>query len=594
MSNSTDRLVSHDSSGERRFYPRITPRRLIYIAFGAHNLGILLNLGENGLLVSTPVGLEPNSVYRLCIRLNDLPNVIDVHVRVIWTTESKKRAGIQLLDLSDHDREQIRKWEALENSLGIDAEPVAPQPSSKPQQEKPAPPPLAAEPPKIAAEPGKKPERPPSPVFAPPAGTGPAWAAPPAIASSDTLTQLGFPAPRNLAAPRRAKRKSATPALVAWGVLGATISLGAALFLDPGLSEKFLQPFGLRAMLPAASYLPTPPPDALAAPGPVSTSKTASRVTATRLTDSSFDTSLSRNGDAKSFTLNAYASRPSKPVAQSSETLTASNSGSPGADFTANESPAALATKSAPAPAENQLFAPVPAAVTSPRASIASAAPAPPVPPAKSAITGSIAGSSVQTNDFSAGTPSPSATHATPNNTRSTWPTSGAPSASGKSSFLHPFSSSAVVNMDPGAGTVTEITPPRSLTSSFVALPGERVLQAPAITMHIQRSVRVPGDHWLWRSHKKLALGELTSRVDPQIPRLPVASGTITVQAAIDKDGRVTDLKPLNGSSAFLPSVARAIRQWHYEPTYLDNKPVETQAQIELDFHPQATRASGP
>ena len=91
-----------------------------------------------------------------------------------------------------------------------------------------------------------------------------------------------------------------------------------------------------------------------------------------------------------------------------------------------------------------------------------------------------------------------------------------------------------------------------------------------------------------------VALGELTSRTDPQISHLPTASGTITVRATIDKDGLVTNLKPLNGSFAFLPSVARAIREWRYQPTYVDNKPVETQAQIEVNFRSPTTRASRP
>ncbi len=54
--------------------------------------------------------------------------------------------------------------------------------------------------------------------------------------------------------------------------------------------------------------------------------------------------------------------------------------------------------------------------------------------------------------------------------------------------------------------------------------------------------------------------------------------------ASIDKDGYVTDLKPLNGNFALLPSVSRAVRNWHYEPTYLDSKRAETQAQIEFDL----------
>jgi Gram-negative bacterial TonB protein C-terminal len=113
--------------------------------------------------------------------------------------------------------------------------------------------------------------------------------------------------------------------------------------------------------------------------------------------------------------------------------------------------------------------------------------------------------------------------------------------------------------------------------------------------MHIQRSVRVPADRWIiLREHKRLILGRLTSRVDPQMSHLPPGSGSLTVEASIDKDGRITEVKPLNGASSFLPGVTRAVRQWRYERTYIDNKPVETRAQIELDFHPQAVRTNRP
>jgi len=125
MSTSTDHLTALDSRGERRFYPRSNPSRPIYIPFGANNLCMLLNLSENGFLISTPVGLERNSVYRVSIRLNGVPNPIEVPVRTIWATESRERAGIQILDLSDHDREQIRKWQALESTREKPADPIA-------------------------------------------------------------------------------------------------------------------------------------------------------------------------------------------------------------------------------------------------------------------------------------------------------------------------------------------------------------------------------------------------------------------------------------------------------------------------------------
>ena len=226
--------------------------------------------------------------------------------------------------------------------------------------------------------------------------------------------------------------------------------------------------------------------------------------------------------------------------------------------------------------------------------------PAPPAPaasaPTKSAVTGSIANSGARANDSAAAFAQPSA--AAPNQapTLQAWP-SRPPAGAAKTSFFRKPDSGAggVVHMDPTPSAVTEITPPRGLTSSFVMLPGERVLESPGVTMHVQRAVRVPADHWMVvRTHKKLALGELILRVDPQISLVGAMSGSITVQATIDKDGTVSELKPLNGSFAFLPSVAKAIREWRYQPTYLDSKPVETQAQIEVDFHPTATGASKP
>src|SRR5215475_5988986 len=116
MSTSTDHLTALDSPSERRFYARSAPSRPIYIPFGANNLCVLLNLSENGFQVSTPAGLDRNSVYRVSIRLNGVPRPIEVPVRTIWTTESRERAGIQMLDISEYDREQIRKWQALEGT----------------------------------------------------------------------------------------------------------------------------------------------------------------------------------------------------------------------------------------------------------------------------------------------------------------------------------------------------------------------------------------------------------------------------------------------------------------------------------------------
>jgi hypothetical protein len=116
MSTSAEQIAVLNAPVERRFYPRIAPSAPIYIASGEKNQGELLNVSENGLLVSTPIALKLNVVSRISVPLSGLPNAIQIHARVIWTSESTKRAGIQMLDLSEHDREQIRKWGALESA----------------------------------------------------------------------------------------------------------------------------------------------------------------------------------------------------------------------------------------------------------------------------------------------------------------------------------------------------------------------------------------------------------------------------------------------------------------------------------------------
>jgi hypothetical protein len=122
-----------------------------------------------------------------------------------------------------------------------------------------------------------------------------------------------------------------------------------------------------------------------------------------------------------------------------------------------------------------------------------------------------------------------------------------------------------------------EIAAPKGFTSSYVDLPGEHVVRTATATIRMRRLVRVPGERipgqrWLWRGKLNVTLGDVVNRIDPTAVQASGASGSLTVQATIDKDGYVTDLKPINGNFAMLPSVSRAVRNWHYEPTYLDSK----------------------
>jgi hypothetical protein len=548
MSTSAEHLVALNASGERRFYSRISPSVLTYVAFGPNNLGMLVNIGENGLRVSTRRGLDLNSVYRVSLCLNGLPNPIKVHVRTVWTTESQKRAGIQLLDLSEHDREQIRQWGALQPSrdetlqqwfLPANAEP-SPVASSRPFQD-------------VRAEAPQNDE---------------------------------FSVPRNAVTPRT-RTRSSKPMLIVWSALMAAIFLATAWPFRHNLFQRLLNRPAHYATENAPLVGHSPSLVALhtlvtLVPSRIPTLKNASPKTvavtaASKSSASNIPVSQGLEGKAPAAKPNLSASP--KHATKLVETPTApdSNVADSGSEpFPTND---AIPATARPDPTETQPSSDVSATNDSTTKILSRDA-----SPSKSAITGSIA-NPTRSSDLPTSTPSRTASIPAPP------PAFPSPSTAGSTTHVERKSDPAVIHMDVPEARVMELTPPSSRTACFVVLPGERELKSASVTMHIQRSVWVHGDHWLWHSHKKVALGELTSRVDPQIP---ATSGSITVQATIDKDGRVSNLKPLNGSFAFLPSVARAVREWRYQPTYLDNTPVETQALVEVDFHPRHPRLQTP
>lgn len=104
---------------ERRFYPRIVPLAPICISINLANQCLVINVSENGLLLSTRTELRCNSVARIALPLDGLRKPVVVNIRVLWTSEIRRLAGIQILDVSDHDRQQIRKWGSYVSSTSL-------------------------------------------------------------------------------------------------------------------------------------------------------------------------------------------------------------------------------------------------------------------------------------------------------------------------------------------------------------------------------------------------------------------------------------------------------------------------------------------
>jgi hypothetical protein len=645
MSTSTDQFAAMNAPMERRFYPRVIPSAPIYVAFGSNNLGTLLNVSENGFSVGTPDPLDLNSVYRVFLSLDGASSAITVSVRTVWTSHAQNSSGIQLLDLSEQDREQIRKWVALQTSRNESLEgwfsPKTTEPPTASTQAAAIPIPSAradesahedAElPPPETPKPQAKPAFPPMPLPI----HGEFTYEPPPSRKKEIL-----PVRRRHNAPRPKSRSSMTGLLI-WTAAMAAICLGAGWSFRQQLADKLHRSASLfakkstpsvdqnsssvvpdqpvvvapsteaqsteAASNPAASAgaddngaaAPTPSPIPPSAPTATPAAGAPAVATSKHREANLPASKLDMDAPPKHFAEPVTPEPPrryvadSQAVAPAAPALIAKNDtiAAPApvsqpipAPVAAVQAPAATAVpttlNTAPAPARNQPSANVPTADHS-----AAKSPSVNTPPRKSAIAGSI--------DESDGSSLPSTSRA--GTTSNSFVARG--SNVTNSSATQP--SSSAIQMDAPATPVVEVTPPRSLAASFVDLPGERVLRSGSMTMHIQRSVRiprerVPGERFIWRGHMKVSVGELTSRVDPQVSQLPVPYGSITVQATIDKGGYVTNLQPLYGSYTLLPNVARAIREWRYEPTYVDNKPAETQAKIEIDIHPPSARASKP
>jgi protein TonB len=80
---------------------------------------------------------------------------------------------------------------------------------------------------------------------------------------------------------------------------------------------------------------------------------------------------------------------------------------------------------------------------------------------------------------------------------------------------------------------------------------------------------------------------ELIKRVEPNYPELARQThlaGVVLIDAIIDENGNVVEMKVVSGHPLLLQSALNAVRQWKYKPTYLNDMPVPVQLIITVTF----------
>jgi periplasmic protein TonB len=89
------------------------------------------------------------------------------------------------------------------------------------------------------------------------------------------------------------------------------------------------------------------------------------------------------------------------------------------------------------------------------------------------------------------------------------------------------------------------------------------------------------------RISQGVSQGLVIKRAQPKYPPAALAAhvqGAVQIEATINKEGSVVNLKVLSGDPVLARAALEAVRQWRYKPYYLDGQPVEIQTQITINF----------
>jgi protein TonB len=85
----------------------------------------------------------------------------------------------------------------------------------------------------------------------------------------------------------------------------------------------------------------------------------------------------------------------------------------------------------------------------------------------------------------------------------------------------------------------------------------------------------------------EIQTARLIRRVTPTYPPVARAAkiqGTVRFAAVINKEGHIDGLKLVSGPAPLVGAASEAVKQWQYQPTLVNGRPVEVETQITVDF----------
>jgi protein TonB len=80
---------------------------------------------------------------------------------------------------------------------------------------------------------------------------------------------------------------------------------------------------------------------------------------------------------------------------------------------------------------------------------------------------------------------------------------------------------------------------------------------------------------------------KLIAQATPAYPALAKqarVAGTVRLTAIIGRDGAIRNLQVMSGHALLTAAALEAVKQWRYQPTLLNDEPVEVITQIDVNF----------
>jgi TonB family protein len=125
MSHVFANVESKTRPSDRRVFGRQPVRSLAYVELGEGNGGIVLNVSEGGLAVQAVMSLMNEELPCMRLQLAHSKKQIEAKGRIVWTSEFRKLAGVEFVDLSPEAASQIREWVSLETPKAHGTEKVS-------------------------------------------------------------------------------------------------------------------------------------------------------------------------------------------------------------------------------------------------------------------------------------------------------------------------------------------------------------------------------------------------------------------------------------------------------------------------------------